>query len=132
MAALDTNVLVRLLVQDDATQCDQARALIEAQVQRGEVLYVPVTVVLELEWVLRSRYRFAKAQVVQALAGLLAAAELSLGDETAIEIALSLYGVGRADFADCVHLALAHQAGATPWCTFDEAAAKLPGAEWVS
>jgi predicted nucleic-acid-binding protein len=51
MRAIDTNILVRALVRDDAVQSAKAEALL----QGDEQLYVPVTVILELEWVLRSR-----------------------------------------------------------------------------
>ena len=56
MAALDTNVLVRFLVQDDARQGAAASRLIRSGVEAGGTLFVPVTVVLELEWVLRTDF----------------------------------------------------------------------------
>ena len=58
MPSIDTNVLVRLLAADDAKQAAQARALMHSATQVGESLFVPLTVVLELEWVLRSRYEY--------------------------------------------------------------------------
>ena len=60
MPALDTNVLVRYLVQDDAAQFAAARRLIRRCVADDATLFVPVTVVLELEWVLRSSFGFGK------------------------------------------------------------------------
>ncbi|MDO5289652.1 MAG: type II toxin-antitoxin system VapC family toxin [Pseudomonadota bacterium] len=132
MAALDTNVLVRYLVRDDARQLETARALMAAAVQRGEVLWVPISVMLELEWVLRARYGFAKDDVLGALGALLGAVELAFQNESALEVALALYRQGRADFSDCVHVALAHQAGQAPLWTFDKAAAKLEGARWLT
>lgn len=53
MNAIDTNVLVRLLVADDMTQAQQAAALIDS----GQAFFVPITVVLELEWILRGFYK---------------------------------------------------------------------------
>ena len=126
--ALDTNVLVRFVVQDDASQLATARGLIARYVSRGQALFVPLSVWLELEWVLRSRYRFSKDQVLHALAQLLAARELSFENEAALELALLHYRQGVADFSDCVHAALAAQAGCRPFWTFDEKAARLPGA----
>ncbi len=61
MAALDTNVLVRFLVQDDAAQGEAAARLIRNGIRAGTPLFVPVTVRLELEWVLRSAFGFDKA-----------------------------------------------------------------------
>ncbi|WP_374437597.1 PIN domain-containing protein [Inhella sp.] len=131
MPALDTNVLVRFLVEDDAAQFAAAQRLIRRCVQEGQALFVPVTVVLELEWVLRKRYGFAKDAVVQMLAALLSAAELSFESERALEVALQLYREGAADFADGLHIALAAQAQELPLWTFDKGAAKLSGARLV-
>lgn len=128
MAALDTNVLVRLLVQDDAAQLTAAKRLIRRCVDAGETLYVPVTVALELEWVLRSNFGFAKETVIQTLAQLLSTIEISFESESALEVALALFAKGSADFSDCLHVALAGVAGERPLWTFDRAASKLEGA----
>jgi predicted nucleic-acid-binding protein len=132
MPALDTNVLVRLLVKDDAAQTEAAKKRVSDAVAAGGSLFVPVAVSLELEWVLRSAYGFGKADVIAALAGLLSAADLSLESESAVEIALALYGQSAADFADCLHVALAEGAGKAPLWTFDRAAAKVAGARLLS
>lgn len=131
MAALDTNVLVRYLIQDDARQGYQAKRLVCAALTRGESLFIPITVLLELEWVLRSNFEFPKDQIVFALSSLLAAKELVFESEASVEVALELFRQNKADFADCIHVALAHAAGQTPLWTFDKAAAKLEGAKLV-
>lgn len=128
MASLDTHVLVRFLVEDDAVQLDAARKLIGQCVRTGEALFVPVTVALELEWVLRANFGFRKPDVVQTLSRLLSSIELSFESEAALELAIVLYGRGGADFSDCLHVALASSAGERPLWTFDKAAAKLDGA----
>jgi predicted nucleic-acid-binding protein len=128
VAALDTNVLVRFLVQDDARQGAAASRLIRSGVEAGAALFVPVTVMLELEWVLRSSFGCDKATVLQALFGLLGSFELSFESETAVEAALGLYADSTADFADCLHVALAAVAGHVPMWTFDKAAARVDGA----
>src|SRR5574337_813481 len=76
MAALDTNVLLRFLLQDDAAQAAAAKRLIRAAAQAGDTLYVPLSVTLELEWVLRSRFKMTRAAVVQTFFGLLESVEL--------------------------------------------------------
>lgn len=129
MAALDTNVLVRLLVEDDAAQLAAARTLLRRCIAAQEVLFVPITVVLELEWVLRASYGFDKDDVLKAITALLSAAELSVESERALEAALFIYREGRADFADALHLALAAAAGETPLWTFDKTAGQLLGAQ---
>ena len=131
MASLDTNVLVRYLIQDDELQFLLAKKLIRAAVRAGDTLHIPITVVLELEWVLRSIFKFGKAQVTGMLSALLSSRELSFESETAAEIALVLYVKGNADFADCMHVALAHAAGESPLWTFDRAAAAVDGAKLV-
>lgn len=132
MAALDTNVLVRYLVQDDDLQHAATKKLIRAALRAGETLYIPITVMLELEWVLRSSFGFDKEQISTTLASLLAAAELSIESELAVEIALALYKKNSADFADCVHIALSHAAGESPLWTFDRAASKIDGAKLLT
>jgi predicted nucleic-acid-binding protein len=128
MAALDTNVLVRYLVADDARQYAAARRLIRRAVGAGETLFVPVTVALELEWVLRSRYEFGKEAVIDTFAQLLSADELGFESEDALEHALRLFADGAADFSDCIHVALAALYGEEPLWTFDKAAARIAGA----
>jgi predicted nucleic-acid-binding protein len=132
MAALDTNVLVRYLVQDDEEQLAAAKKLIRAALRAGETLYIPITVMLELEWVLRSGFGFNKEQVSTTIASLLATVELTFESELAIEIALALYNKHSADFADCVHIALSHVAGEHPLWTFDRAASKVKGAKLLT
>lgn len=131
MPALDTNVLVRYLVQDDEIQSAAARRLIRKCVADERTLFVPVTVTLELEWVLRASFEYAKNDVMQVLSSLFSAAELSFESEHALEVALQLYRNGTADFANCLHIALAAQAGESPLWTFDKRAAKVGGAQMV-
>jgi predicted nucleic-acid-binding protein len=128
MPALDTNILVRYVVQDDSAQLAAAKRLITRCVEEGQSLFVPVTVMLELEWVLRSSFEFGKDDVIQVVSSLLSAAELSFESERALEVALHLFREGAAEFADCVHVALASQAGEQPLWTFDKRAARVPGA----
>ena len=132
MAALDTNVLVRYIVQDDAEQLAAAKRLVVRCVGEGRTLFVPVTVMLELEWVLRSRFEFGKNDVLLTLSSLFSAAELTFESERALEVALQLFRLGSADFADCLHVALAAQASEQPLWTFDKAAAKVSGAQLLA
>jgi predicted nucleic-acid-binding protein len=129
MPALDTNVLVRYVVQDDQAQLAEARRLIRKCVADGQTLFVPVTVALELEWVLRASFEYAKDEVMETLSSLFSAAELIFESERSLEVALQLYRNGSADFADCLHIALAAQAGELPLRTFDKRAAKVSGAQ---
>ena len=78
MRALDTNVLVRALVQDDAAQGRRAQACFDAQ-----PVYVPVTVVLELEWVLRSRYGYSPKAIADAIEKLAILENAVIGEQSA-------------------------------------------------
>ena len=130
MAALDTNVLVRWLTDDDSKQNAVVASLLEATAKNNKRLFVSITVMLETEWVLRSRYRFDKLSVTSAFDSLLCATELEFQNEPALEQALWLFKqVGAPDFADCLHVALVSQAGHGPLLTFDEQASKLEGAQ---
>ena len=132
MPALDTNVLVRHIVQDDAAQLVAAKRLVSRCVAEGSTLFVPVTVVPELEWVLRSNFEFGKDEVLRALSSLFSAAELTVESERALEVALQLFRKGSADFADCLHVALATQAGEQPLWTSDKGVAKVSGAQLLA
>ena len=132
MAALDTNVVVRFLVEDDPAQLAAAKKLIRRCLNTGETLFVPISVTLELEWVLRANFGFKKQAVAQTFAQLLSAAELTFESEGAVEVALAHYSQGTADYSDCLHVALAAQAEEQPLWTFDKAAAKVDGARLLS
>lgn len=131
MAGLDTNVLVRWLVADDDVQVARVQALLESGRSAGRSYFVPTTVLLELEWVLRSRYRLDKPAILRALNALLETQELDIQAEAALERALHLYRQGRADFADCLHAGLCAAAGQAPLLTFDAQAARLPQVELI-
>jgi predicted nucleic-acid-binding protein len=131
MPALDTNALVRYIAADDVAQLAAAKRLIRKCVSEGQTLFVPVTVTLELEWVLRASFGYTKDEVMQLLSSLFSAAELTFESERALEVALQLYREGSADFADCLHVALAAQAGELPLWTFDKRAAKINGAQSI-
>ena len=127
MIALDTDIVVRFLVNDDASQARRARALI----QRNGV-FVPVTVLLETEWVLRGGYGLPRAEVVRLLRALLGLPDLATEDPQRIARALEWHE-GGIDFADALHLA--GSASAERFATFDEklvkAARKLDAAKVV-
>lgn len=112
MRALDTNVLVRALVRDDAEQAAKAEEILTR-----EEVFVPVTVMLELEWVLRSRYGFTAEKVAQALALLCAMPRVSVGEADAVRQAAARVAKGW-DFADALHHALSQ--GCEDFLSFDE------------
>lgn len=127
MLGLDTNVLVRFLVRDDEVQFERARKLIKREVAAGRSVFVSHLVLLETEWVLRSRYSLSKNLIVEAFSGLLNATDVQFEDEPAIEEALFVWKDATADFADCLIGAKNRRLGCRATVTFDAKAAKLPG-----
>lgn len=127
MLGIDTNVLVRYLVQDDDAQFEKARRLIKREVIAGRKVFVNQLVLLETEWVLRSRYVISKVQIIEAISGLLDSAEIQFEDEPTIEEALSIWKDCAAYFADCLIVAKNRRLGCRATATFDVKASKLSG-----
>ena len=123
-ASLGTHVVVRLLVRDDEQQALKAAKRLAKHAKKSESLFAAVTVMLELEWVLWSRYKFDKAEVIRALSSLMMTVELVFELEGPLEQALASYEDGTAEYADCLHLALASRHDALPFLTFDIEAAR--------
>ncbi len=99
MIAIDTNILVRLLTGDDLRQMATAVRLIESS-----RCFVPLTVSLELEWVLRGVYKIERVKIASLFDRLLLTANLFFESESTVRTALNGYRDGF-DFADALHLA---------------------------
>ena len=123
MAALDTNVLVRLVTRDDPGQYQKAQAF----VQEHQPVLVTHLSMLELVWVLMSRYGHPKAKVALVVRALLEMAELEVQEPVVLEAALNTWQAARADFADCFILETVKAAAGTPLGTFDAALGRLDG-----
>jgi len=129
--SLDTNVLVRFLVADDPSQFRQACGLIKSVIDE-QSLWVPTSVIVELEWVLRSLYEFNKDDIIETFVMLLEARELTFQDEGVLEVAVNLYTEHNTDFADCLHLASSFIYEQTPLWTFDRKLSRLPATEHMN
>ncbi|MGQ0651172.1 MAG: type II toxin-antitoxin system VapC family toxin [Betaproteobacteria bacterium] len=116
MIALDTNVVVRLLVDDDPGQTRRARRLVESR----KALIVP-SVLLETEWVLRGAYRIERATIAASVRKLLGLPNVMSSHSQAIAQALDWFEKGL-DFADALHVSLAEEA--EQFATFDARLAK--------
>ena len=99
MIGVDTNILVRLLTNDDKIQAKQAANLIE-----HNTIFITKSVLLETEWVLRYTYDFESDVILDAFKKLLGLAQVSVEDATSITQALQWYSHA-IDFADALHLA---------------------------
>ena len=127
MLGIDTNVLVRFLVRDHETQFQRAQRLIQREVGAGQPVFVSLLVLLETEWVLRSRYQLQKPAIAATLSALLDTTGIRLEDEAAIEEALFIWKDTTAEFADCLIGAHNRLQGCRATATFDAKAVKLPG-----
>ncbi len=120
MNGLDTNILVRYLVQDDPRQAAQAAVEIEGAAGRGEKLLIQPLVLCELVWVLETAYEFGKADILGALERIVRVAQFEIADKDTVWEAIADYGRGRADFSD-YYLGHANaKAGADVTLTFDK------------
>lgn len=125
MIALDTNVLVRFLVQDDPEQARVAAGVID-RLTDAEPGFVGREVLVELVWVLERAYGYGRAEISGALDGLLSSTELLIEAADDVGAALDRYR-GDFGFADLMIAAAARRAGAGELVTFDRKAARLPG-----
>jgi predicted nucleic-acid-binding protein len=127
MRAVDTNVLVRLFVRDDAKQT----ALAEARLKL-ETIWVSHVVLVEATWVLASVYDFDRAAIGETVKMLLDHQNVSLQEADVVAAALGTHEAGRGPgFADCLVLEIARKAGHLPLQTFDRALGALDGAERI-
>ena len=110
MRAMHTNVIVRYLTGDDPVQAAKARAVIGQ-----EPVFVPRTVMLEVEWVLRGVYDLPSSRVIAALRALAGLPGVPVEDDSMAARAMD-WAEGGMDFADALHLAAA---GCKGFLTFD-------------
>lgn len=120
MLAIDTNIVVRYLTGDHPAQAVRARAIVD-----GGPVFVPVTVILETEWVLRSAYGFRPAEVAHALGAFGGLPTVTVEDADAVAACLDLAAAGM-DFADALHLGRAGHCDG--FATFDRRLVKAAAA----
>ena len=126
MIGLDTHVLVRYGLQDDARQSPRASRLIES-LSVDEPGFVPVVTVVELAWVLGAGYKLPRVQLAAVLETLLRSKELVIDRADLVMQALARFSTGSADFADALIERTAAAAGCTTTMTLDQGAAKAAG-----
>ena len=126
MIAVDTNILVRLLVADDATQLDKARRLFDRQAAEPGSIWISQSVLVELVWVLARTYARPREQVLAALRALSSNATVRLDGAEDVSAAVAMYASSKADFADCLLAARAKAGGLDALFTFDRKMRGLP------
>jgi predicted nucleic-acid-binding protein len=131
MIALDTNVLVRYLTQDDPAQAAAADEVV-AGLTADAPGFICREVIVELVWVLERRYRVPRPAIASALEALLAAAEIAVEAAGDVGTALFRYRDQGLGFADQMIAAAGRRAGASKVVTFDRRAARIEGVELES
>ena len=122
MQAVDTNVLVRFLVNDDPNQARQVLNLFQQLEKADEQVLVPTIVLLELCWVVASGYRFSRDEVIQAVDDLLLLPVLKFEYETAVQQCVLEAQAINADLSDLLIAHVARAQGCNTVWTFDRKA----------
>lgn len=132
MKGLDTNVLVRHLVQDDPVQSRLASQFITAECSREKPGFINRIVLCETVWVLESAYGYAREQIAAALERVARTSQFRIEDLPAVWSALRLYRAGKADLADCLLGETNRAEGCAETVTLDKKAARLSGFRLLS
>jgi len=127
LIAFDTNVLLRLLLNDDRHQAQKAQALIDQAVSSSDTVLLPDIVLCEVEWVLSSFYRVPRPELADTIRRLINSQAFAFQDRTTIVEALGSYEIGRAELSDYLIGASAARVGAVTTYTFDRALRRTEG-----
>lgn len=125
MIGLDTNVLLRLVIEDDPDQSAKARTAIRAAVAAGEVCFVDRVVLCEFVWVIEGVMRRSRTDIARILDLVLGNSAIQVECEDAAQAALAHYRNGF-DFSDALIGLCNRDQGCTTTLTFDRKAARLP------
>ena len=129
MIGLDTNILVRYLVQDDPVQSPIATNLIERRLTEDDPGFVTMVAAVETAWVLERTYGFSDADIAAAIERMLQIDALVVENEQDVFVATVALAEGRGSFADALIAELGAGAGCSHTLTFDRKALRLPGFE---
>jgi predicted nucleic-acid-binding protein len=128
---IDTNVIVRYIMQDDARQSVLATRFMESLTQAAPGFLSHVALV-EMVWVLSSAYGLSRAEVTQVLEHLLQTKEVVVERADVVARAVRQFKASTADLADCLIAGVGQQAGCDHTVTFDKGAAKSAGMQLLS
>lgn len=131
MKGLDTNVLVRFLVQDDLQQATTVRQLLEAAERQQDRFYISLLVVMELIWVLESVYEVSREDLLDSLSELMSMSILQFEQQALCRRFVQVARTNTFDLSDLL-IGLAAQAGdCSSTLTFDKKAGKSLYFEWI-
>ena len=127
MIGLDTNLLVRHLVADDAKQAELAGSFLEKHCTAEDPGYINLIVLCELAWTLDRTYEYSRQDVARLIDGLLVAQGLTVAQRDLAAAALQRYQTGALGFSDALICELNKAAGCASTATFDRKAARAEG-----
>lgn len=127
MIGLDTNVLVRLFVDDDAEQVRRAREFVAGRCSPDHPAFVDRVALCEMVWVLSAGYGFGRGEIAGAIRKLLGSIDTVIEDRDAVHAALEAFQTRGIDFADALIGQVNRARGCEATATFDRKAAKLDG-----
>ncbi|HMO48471.1 MAG TPA: type II toxin-antitoxin system VapC family toxin [Rubrivivax sp.] len=131
MIAIDTNVLLRLLLRDAPAQATAAQHAIEAAERAGDAVLVNDLVLAEAVWTLSSRYGVDKAGILLTLRSLLDTGALAFENRSTVQEAVDRFEAAAVDFPDALIAAKNLAIGARTTLSFDRAMRQLPGVQWL-
>ena len=126
MKGLDTNILVRYLVQDDRKQAEQASTYIRKTTADGESCFINQVVLCELVWVLESAYEYSKNEITDVLEKILITKQFEIEAKDLVRQAVQDYGRGRGDLADYLIGRINQAQGCDVTASFDRALKNAP------
>jgi len=132
MIGIDTNVIVRLIVNDDERQSQAAEDFIRKHASSENRCYVSSIVLVETVWVLETAYGFRRAQLADAIALVLEVEQFQFDSPTDVAAALEQFRQGPVEFADCLLARTNIASGCDHTATFDRKAAKVAGFKLLS
>lgn len=132
MIGFDTNVLVRLLVNDDAAQAQAVRHLLEPINNTPEAVFISDLVIVETLWVLKARYGIDKPGLAGVIELLLSVKTFVFEHRATLEQATTAFRNGQAGFADCLIVARNRRLGCQHTVTFDKALTEHEGVRLLS
>lgn len=126
MKGVDTNVLVRYLVQDDKAQTEKAIHFLENDCDKRSPAFISGIVLCELVWVLEAGYDYSRTEIIHVIESILTVKQFHIHEPDVLWRALDSYKKMQGDFSDHYIMHLNHEYGCTKTVTFDKKAAKIP------
>lgn len=132
MIGLDTNLLVRFIMQDDPIQSRQVQHMIERRLTEHNPGFISLAAILETTWVLESTYKQSRQKIAEAIHRILQVETFVIQNEQEVYTAMIALKAGLGSFGDALIAALGTWSGCTSTLTFDRKASRLRGFELIA